>query len=478
MHDTIRNVFIHQQKYPLNLYKSEVRSHEFCIHEYESDILDTMLAAMEAAAPNINLYNDQPYLKPAVRFRLVDFLLKMLVRLKLLPFVFYRAVALFDRYCLKRIVLLDQAQLIITTCLWMAAKIKGGNNHFANMTNGPTKCVYTIADLGYGSGGRFQGPTQRYRMPKVNELIKLCGSRCNYDSHMFKQMEMHIMDALDWRFNDPCIEEFMVCSHEFKVTEDDPIESHLGEFFKMKEFVAYASCYVYDLVGYSPLQVAGAIVDLVNRTFSLPEHDIRFQMLNHSILEEAIVDSRAQRDIQNHLVHAIVNAPPYLMQVFSSPGPHLLHQLVAANYRPIIGNSYSASMALESSSAGSSVFSGCNVSSNYSSASLTPSSDEDPKVLASEPSIPTQITSATPEASTSRRPSRATPDVDHPPLNLHHYLRLNPLACPTSNNSQVSLRSASAKDQIFDSNPGVDETSTPMSIDDECKDTTESEAKH
>lgn len=452
-----------------------MRSHEFCIHEYASDILDTMMAAMEAAAPNIILYNNQPYLNAAVRFRLVDFLLKMLVRLKLLPFVFYRAVAIFDRYCLKRIVLLDQAQLIITTCLWMAAKINGGNNHFANMTHDSTKCVNTIADLGYGSGGRFNGPTQRYRMPKVNELIKLCGSRCNYDAHMFKQMEMHIMDALDWHFNDPCIEDFMVYSHEYKVTDDDPMEAHVGEFFKMKEFVAYASCFVYDLVGYSPLQVAGAIVDLINRTFSLREHDIRFQMLNHSILDEIVVDSRAHRGIQNHLVQAIVNAPPYLMQMFSSRGPQLLHLLEAANYRPIIGASYPASMVLEPSSDASSVFSECHASSNYSSASLTLFTEEDPKLLASES---TRVASAPRVASTTRRPTLITPDINHPFFTSHHYPRVHPLACPTNNNSQVSLRSGSATDQIFDYNSGHDETSTPMSTDDECKDATESEAKH
>lgn len=464
------HVSIHQLKYPANLYTREVTNHETCIHEYASDIVETMIVVLDTTAPNINLYNRQPYLNSAVRFKLVDFLLKMLVRLKLLPFVFCRAVRFFDRYCLKRIVLLDQAQLIITTCLWIAAKIHGGNNHFANLTSDSTKCsVRTIADLGFGSGAQFRGPTERYRMPKVNELVKLCGKRCNYDAGMFKQMEVHIMAALEWRLNDPAIDDFMIHSHEHRVPNNDDTDDNLREFLKMKQFVAYAGCYAYDLVGYSPFQIANAVVDLINSTFSLHEHDVCIQTLNHSILvdEAAATDVR---DIQYHLVQAVVTASPYLMKMLGSRGPQLLHLLLAINFRHINGPNetdigpnvrdnvpetgilYSASVGLESSLVSeSSVFSEGLVSavSKVSPTLCIQNSDFSVSRKKFDQKLPTDL----------KITHRLVPTADLAHPNFHQYPPMNPPMHPAArsayfsiNSSEVSLQSASSKEQIFDNN--------------------------
>lgn len=444
VYGTFRNdhVSIRQYKYPHILQKAEVRCHERTIHEYAAEILSTMSAALEAAAANMKLYGNQPYVSPAVRYKLVDFLLKMSVRLKMVPFVFYRAVRMFDRYCLKRIVLLDQAQLIITTCLWIAAKVVGGNNHFANLQL-QNNNVHTIADLGYGAGARFKGPTERYRLPKLAELIKLCGLRCNYDAAMFRQMELHIMDALDWRVNDPSIDEFMVYSHEFKVTSDDPMEVKLAEFFKMKEFAAYALCYAYELVGYSPLQVSKCVVDLINDTFSLRESDVRHQTLNQCVLDdEAVVDFRAYREIRRHLALAIARAPLYLMQLFDLRGPQLLHSLVAANYRP--PPIYTGS--LLDSSAMSSVFS----EGNYSYASPAPSVHEEYKEKEKEAKNP-------------HYPHSSLPNYN-PPLCPHATL-----SYPRNNGSVTSFKSTSSTHDVFDYNPQGYGLCTPMSVDEEVK---------
>lgn len=473
------HVSIHQLKYPANLYKREVKNHETCIHEYESDIVETMMVALDATAPNIHLYNRQPFLDSTVRFKLVDFLLKMLVRLKLLPFVFCRAVRFFDRYCLKRIVLLDQAQLIITTCLWIAAKIHGGNNHFANLTSDSTNCsVRTIADLGFGSGARFRGPTERFRMPKVNELVKLCGKRCNYDASMFNQMEMHIMSALEWRFNDPGIDDFMVHSHEHRIPNNEDTHDNHREFFMMKQFVAYAGCYAYDLVAYSPLQVANAAVDLINKTFSLYEHDVCFQTLNHSILvDETVADVR---DIQCHLMQAVVTASPYLMMMFGSRGPQLLRLLLAVNFRetnglneidiglnetgdgpkkhenvPETGVTFPASAGLQSSlvSESNSVFSEYVPAISKVSPTLCSQNSDfsESKQKSTDPKLPTFLTIT----------RRQFTDLAHP--NCHQYPPIHPAAHSayfSINSSDVSLQSASSKDQIFDHN--LLRYSTPM----------------
>lgn len=465
------SVTIHQHKYSYNLYRSEVRTHETAIHEYAQDIVRTMQAALAAARPNVKLYDNQPYINLPVRFKLVDFLLKMLVRLKILPFVFCRAVRLFDRYCLKRIVLLDQAQLIITTCLWIAAKINGGNNHFANLhSDRKDNSVHTILDLGYGCGARFKGPTERYRLPKLKELIKLCGLRCNYDASRFNQMELHIMTVLEWKLNDPCIDEYMVYLQELKVTADEPLEAKLHEFFRIKQFAAYAACYLYELVGYDPLEVAKVLVDMVNDTFLLREHDPRYQTLNHLIIvDEDVVDFKNYRDIQRHLARAITKAPSYLLECFDSRGPQLFFSLVATSYRHA---DFSYALYSLASSATTSVFLDYPTSSyTYASpASLVHNNNDciadlPPKP---EPKFPDGFSQV-------GRKHLPRPPVDPAHTNSHQYPPLCPPNCAAayvrSNTSQVSLpSSALSKDaEIFDYDPVKYGLNTPMSGDEECK---------
>lgn len=383
-----------------------------------------------SARPNMKLYANQPYISPTVRSKLVDFLFKMLVRLKILPFVFVKAVRLFDRYCLKRIVLLDQAQLIITTCLWVAAKVNGGNNHFANMsTERRTDEVQSISDLGYGSGARFKGPTERYRLPKISELIRLCGLRCRYDASMFRDMELHLMAALEWRLTDPDIDEYMVYSHEYKVTRDEALEAKLEEFFAMKQFAAYASCFVYELAGFLPLEVAKVIVDVINETFLLREADFRFQTLNQLLLvDENVVDCKNHAEIKRHVVSAVCQAPLYLLQIFNTRGPQLLHLLLSAKNRPLDAV-YLPSVLLGPSLTTSSVFSEY----NYSYASPAPLETDAGK--------------------TSRR---------------------TPPGCPSypllfSNTNLMSVDSVSSAHDDYNYDPGLYGLSTPQSVNETLK---------
>lgn len=457
------SVTINQYKYPYELYKSEVRNHEKSIHEYASDIVLAMQTALEAARPNFRLYENQPYINSVVRFKLVDFLLKMSVRLKIMPFVFYRAVRIFDRYCLKRIVVFDRAQLIITTCLWIAAKLNGGNNHFTNLTSDRNNnSVRTILDLGYGAGARFKGPTERYRFPKLSELIKLCGSRCTYDADMFKQMEVHILATLDWSFSDPGIEEYIVYSHEFKVTADEALETKLSEFFKIKQFVAYAACYLYELVKYDTLELAKILIHLVNDTLQLEERDPRFQTLNHSIIIDdstILLDFRHAREIHRLLIRAVVNAPPYLLQCFDSSGPQLMYSLLTANYRAATDASCASSLSLASSA--NSIFS------NYTyspTPSCTTPTDCISDYYKPEPRLE--------NFSRDRSHLLRTP-VEMAHIHSHHYSLLQPPALALyarNNGSQASIRSlvSSKEHDIFDES-GKYGLATPMSSDEECK---------
>lgn len=350
------SVKIHQFEYPSHLYKSELIQHNKSLDEYELEIYETFVESLELNKPNIELYKQQPYLTFSIRLKLIDFLLKMSIRLKILPFVFFKAVKIFDRYCSKRIVLLDQSQLIITTCLWIASKLQGGNNHFINLNNlDKLNSIKTINDLGYGSGGKFKGPTERFRLPKLHELVKLCGAKCKYDQGMFKQMELHVLSTLDWNFNDPSIEEFITYSHEFNVIKDN-------EFFKIKEFLSYISLYSYELIDINLIELSKVLVDLINETLNLTNQDYFYQRINYN--KEITIEMSKYNFIKKNLIKSILNCSDFMLKLFNSKGPQQFFYSLNSIHRDPYTPPPSATSGGSTSSASSSIINKSNNSSN------------------------------------------------------------------------------------------------------------------
>ena len=66
-----------QEKYPSQLYESEIKIHNQSLAEYDLDIYDIMVNLIETNKPNLSLYKQQPYLTFTIRLKLIDFLLKM-----------------------------------------------------------------------------------------------------------------------------------------------------------------------------------------------------------------------------------------------------------------------------------------------------------------------------------------------------------------------------------------------------------------
>lgn len=315
----------HQYEYPSQLYKSELLQHEKSLEEYDLDIYETFVESLESNKPNLELYKQQPYLTFSIRLKLIDFLLKMSIRLKILPFVFFRAVKIFDRYCSKRIVLLDQSQLIITTCLWIAAKLQGGNNHFFNLSNlDKLSSLKTINDLGYGSGGKYKGPTERFRLPKLHELVKLCGAKCKYDQGMFKQMEVHVLATLDWNFNDPSIEEFIIFSQEFDILKEN-------EFFKIKEFLSYTALYSNELIDVDVIELGQVIMDLVNESLNLKPNDFYYQRINYP--DQIEIEVNQYNFIKKNLIKSILNSSEFILKLFNSKGPQQFLLWIVSMYK-------------------------------------------------------------------------------------------------------------------------------------------------
>lgn len=336
----------YQYNYPPQLYTSELNNHNQSLEEYSDDVYSSITQLLESNKPNLDLYKQQPYLTFSIRLKLIDFLLKMSIRLKILPFVLFKAVKIFDRYCSKRIVLLDQSQLIITTCLWVASKIQGGNNHFVNLNNlDKLTSIRTINDLGYGSGGKYLGPTERFRLPKLHELVKLCGAKCKYDQGMFKQMELHVLTTLDWSLNDPSIEEFIVSSREFSI-----VPGQVNELFKVKEYLLYVVLYSFELIDVDLIEMSEVVMSLINEVFGFVQGDANFQVVNSANLDNDLdFDSPPAFDnfsstlkgsfstsskmvTKTHLIKSIINSSDFILKLFNSKGPQYLYKQIILHY--------------------------------------------------------------------------------------------------------------------------------------------------
>lgn len=191
-------VTANQTYYPIELSNSELLAHYETIQEYQQDILSDMLTHSNKFRPNTKLIDQQPEMNPLdTRIPTITFLYELSVITRVTNGIFFQAVRLYDRYCSKRVVLKDQAKLVVATCLWLSAKTWGGCSHIINNIVIPT-------------GGRFYGPNPRARIPRLSELVHYCGGTDIFDESMFLQMERHILDTLNWEIHEPMINDFVL----------------------------------------------------------------------------------------------------------------------------------------------------------------------------------------------------------------------------------------------------------------------------
>ena len=184
--------------YPIELSNAELLSHYETVQEYQQDVISDMLATSHKYKPSTKLIDQQPEMNPhQTRSAIVTFLYELSVMTRVTNGIFFQAVRLYDRYCSKRVVLKDQAKLVVATCLWLAAKTWGGCNHIINNVVIPT-------------GGRFYGPNPRARIPRLSELVHYCGGSDIFDESMFLQMEKHILDTLNWEILEAMINDYVL----------------------------------------------------------------------------------------------------------------------------------------------------------------------------------------------------------------------------------------------------------------------------
>jgi hypothetical protein len=189
------------------------------VHEqYLEDIMEHVRVMEEDTLPDANLIDMQREVQWFMRPYLIDFLLEAHAAFALLPETLFLTVNLLDRYCSRRVVYKQHYQLVGCAALLIASK--------------------------YGD--------KKDRVPQIHELNNMC---CGvYDAGMFVQMEMHVLNTLEWNVGHPTVDFYMKLA---AAEESDSIEVR-----HMAGYVAEIALYHRDFVSIKPSVIARASLTL------------------------------------------------------------------------------------------------------------------------------------------------------------------------------------------------------------------------
>lgn len=214
----------------------------------------------------------QWYMRPF----LIDFLVEAHAAFVLLPETLFLAVNLLDRYCSRRVVYKHHYQLVGCAALLIAAK--------------------------YGD--------KKDRVPRISDLSDMCCAL--YDAGMFPQMEMHVLNTLEWAIGHPTVDFFsqLIVAYERDDKEVQCMVSYLCEI----------SLYHRDFVSTKPSTMARA--SLVVARFILGRPEVAERELEHEMM------------VAERLLKHIEQPSPTLARKYSSPSAyrvsHRLAEFVAA----------------------------------------------------------------------------------------------------------------------------------------------------
>lgn len=342
-----------QTYYPIELSNAELLTHYETIQEYHEEISQNMLVQSSKTKPDIKLIDQQPEMNPhQTREAIVTFLYQLSVMTRVSNGIFFHAVRFYDRYCSKRVVLKDQAKLVVGTCLWLAAKTWGGCNHIINNVSIPT-------------GGRFYGPNPRARIPRLSELVHYCGGSDLFDESMFIQMERHILDTLNWDVYEPMINDYILnvdencliqyelyknqlqnnnsngkewsCKRKSQSSDDSDatVEEHISsspqstgldgdtttmdedeelnskiKLINLKRFLIDLSCWQYNLLKFELYEICNGMFSIINKFTNQDQGPFLSMPIGNDI------NSNTQTQVFSIIINGIVNSPPSLVEVY------------------------------------------------------------------------------------------------------------------------------------------------------------------
>lgn len=328
-----------QTYYPIELSNAELLAHYEMIQDYHQEISANVISQSCKFKPDPKLIDQQPEMNPQqTRQQVMAVLFELSVKTRVTNGIFFHAARLYDRYCSKRVVLREQAKLVIATCLWLAAKTWGGCNHIINNVSVPT-------------GGRFYGPNPRARIPRLSELVHYCGGADVFDESMFMQMERHILDTLSWDIFEPMVNDYVLnvdenCLLQYELykrqlehnkewfhrasqsSDSDATEADEEEdedlvdkiqLINIKKFLIDLATWQYDLLKFEMFEVAHGIFAIINKFTGQDQGPLLLSPLPTSTNQSLLL---------RIFINAVVKAPKQLLQFYeNSQG---VNQFVAA----------------------------------------------------------------------------------------------------------------------------------------------------
>lgn len=195
--------------------------------EYLEDVMQHMRHMEDETLPDASLIDMQREIQWFMRPYLIDFLIEAHAAFALLPETLFLTVNLLDRYCSKRVVYKQHYQLVGCAALLIAAK--------------------------YGD--------KKDRVPQIHELNNMC---CGlYDAGMFTQMEMHVLNTLDWAIGHPTVDFFS----QLMVAE----EGDDNDVDNMAAYICEIALYHRDFVSTKPSMMARSSLALARAILGRPE---------------------------------------------------------------------------------------------------------------------------------------------------------------------------------------------------------------
>jgi hypothetical protein len=195
--------------------------------EYLEDMMEHIRDMETTTLPDVNLIDSQRQIQWFMRPFLIDFLVEAHAAFALLPETLFLTINLLDRYCAKRIVYKHHYQLVGCAALLIAAK--------------------------YGD--------KKDRVPQIQELKNMC---CGlYDPGMFTQMEMHVLNTLDWTIGHPTVDFFS----QLMVAEEQDDQ----EVEQMAAYMSEIALYHRDFVSTKPSMMARSSLALARAVLGRPE---------------------------------------------------------------------------------------------------------------------------------------------------------------------------------------------------------------
>lgn len=161
-----RNVAFQKSQHP-KLTMREQTSHQFSVMEYSNNLLNHLIRLDEnnkgsLFKPSLSSFGSQPQINQKMRSLIFDFLMCCHTRLGLSTSTLFLCFNILDRYTSKYIVKSSDYQLLALTALWISSKYWDSKNRVASLP----------------------------------VLQNLCCKQ--YSVIQFKEMEMHLLKALNW----------------------------------------------------------------------------------------------------------------------------------------------------------------------------------------------------------------------------------------------------------------------------------------